>query len=191
MARILSTLIASVVAFSVYGVVVGNTAAYYYVPFTVVLIVLIGLLHRSARFSMPTLWALTAIAIGNLAGGVLLVSGTPLYELDLIGSIRYDKLYHAIASAIAVWASFDALETWVGERRVGLLVPAFLMAMGAGALVEVIEYVGTLIRENTIVGDYSNNAQDLIANTIGAAVGIAVVWRLHVTETVRPGQVQR
>lgn len=183
--RIITLVTAATVAFFVYGVAVENTAVYYYVPFTIVLIVLIGLLHRSARFTEVTLWMLVAIAIGNLAGGVLLVSGAPLYELDLIGSIRYDKVYHAVASGIAVWASFDALETWVGERRSALLVAAFLMAVGAGALVEVIEYIGSLIRENTIVGDYSNNAQDLIANTVGAGVGTAVVWRLHITASLR------
>lgn len=176
MRAILTVLVAATAAFLVYGLAVDNTAVGTYVPTTIILTVLIAALHRSADFSIPTLWALTAIAIGNLAGGILLVDQAPLYELDIVASIRFDKVYHASASAVAVVASFEALEHWTGRRARVLLLPAFLMALGAGALVEVVEYAATLFRENTLVGDYRNNAQDLIANTVGALTAVAVLW---------------
>lgn len=166
----------STVAFLVYGIAVDSPAVWYYVPITVVLVGALAVIHRSARFSSATLWALAVIAIGNLAGGVLLVDGAPLYEMDVIGAIRYDKFYHALATAVGAWASLEALERWGGRRRPALLFAAVMMASGAGAFVEIVEYVGTLIRESTIVGDYSNNMQDLIANTVGACAGATAGW---------------
>lgn len=58
------------------------------------------------------------------------------------------------------------------------IYPAFsvvLMACGAGALVEIVEYVGTLIVPNSNVGDYGNNVLDLVANLAGAAAATAVL----------------
>jgi hypothetical protein len=50
--------------------------------------------------------------------------------------------------------------------------------MGGGAVVEIAELIGSPLSD-TNVGDYANNALDLVANGTGAAVGIAVVWRLE------------
>ncbi len=52
-----------------------------------------------------------------------------------------------------------------------------MMASGAGALVEIVEYVGTLLLENSTVGGYSNNMQDLVANSIGALIGAFAAFR--------------
>lgn len=178
MRAIAAVLVGSTLGFLVYGVGVDSPAVATYVLTTIAIVILVGLVHRSAEFSRPALWALTALAIGNLAGGVLLIAGDPLYELDIVAGIRFDKVYHAIASGAAVVVSFQALEHWAGQRRPILVLPAFLMALGAGALVEAVEYTASLYQEDTLVGDYSNNAQDLIANTIGAsiaAVGL-LVW---------------
>ncbi len=81
MRNVLIAVFATTAGFLIYGLVVDGTAVTYYVPITVVLVGAIALIHRSARFSVGTLWALAAIAIGNLAGGVLLIDGRPLYEV--------------------------------------------------------------------------------------------------------------
>lgn len=173
----LSVLGVTTAAFLVYGVVVDSPSVSYYVPITVVLVGVIWLIHRSAQFSLVTLWALAAAAIGNLAGGVLLIDGNPLYELAIVGPIKYDKIYHAVATGIGAWASYEAILRWANDRRAALLFVAVMMASGAGAFVEIVEYIGTLIRENTVVGGYSNNMQDLVANTLGAVVGATIAFR--------------
>ena len=44
-------------------------------------------------------------------------------------------------------------------------------------MVEVVEYFGSLLIENDSGGGYTNNMQDLIANTLGAAVGASWAFR--------------
>jgi hypothetical protein len=186
MRPVLIALVAATAASLIYGTVVESPAVTYYVAVTAFLVGAVGLIHRSVRFSDITLWALAVAAIGNLAGGVLIVGDAPLYELSLIGSIRYDKLFHTVATGIGAWASLEALETWTGSRRPALVFAAVMMASGAGALVEVVEYIGTLLRENTVVGGYTNNMQDLIANTLGALIGAGAAFYRQVADQ-RPG----
>jgi len=51
-----------------------------------------------------------------------------------------------------------------------------LMAAGAGAMVEMVEFSGTLVFPGTNVGDYGNNMLDLVANLAGAMVATALIW---------------
>jgi hypothetical protein len=46
--------------------------------------------------------------------------------------------------------------------------------MGGGAVVEIAELIGSTLSDVS-VGDYANNALDLVANAVGAAVGVAVL----------------
>lgn len=178
--RVLVVLASAVVGFLIYGVAVDSFSVTYYALITVILAGVVALLHRSVGFTAAVLWGLTCVAIGNIAGGVLLVNGSPLYELPVLGSIRYDKVFHAIATGVVAWAFLEALGNW-GLRRTPILgFSAAMMAIGAGALVEVVEYFGSLLIENDSVGGYTNNMQDLIVNTVGAAVGAS--WAYHSQE---------
>jgi len=47
--------------------------------------------------------------------------------------------------------------------------------MGGGAAVEIAELIGSTLSDVS-VGDYGNNALDLVANAVGATVGISLVW---------------
>ena len=175
--RVLAVLVAAALGFLIYGVAVDSFSVTYYVLITAILAGVVALLHRSVGFSPAVLWGLTCVAIGNIAGGVLLINGAPLYELSVLGSIRYDKVFHAIAAGAAAWAFLEALNAW-GLRRTPILgFCAAMMAIGAGALVEVVEYFGSLLIENDSVGGYTNNMQDLIVNTVGAAVGASWAYR--------------
>ncbi len=179
MRRVILSLSAATTGFLIYGLAVGNASVNYYVPVTVVMTGVIWLIHRSAHFSMATLWALAAIAVGNMAGGLLLIDGAPLYELALVGGLRFDKLYHAVATGVGAWASYEAITRWSGQRRPALILAAVMMASGAGAFVEIVEFVGTLLREKTYVGGYVNNMEDLVANTIGAVIASFAAYRWH------------
>jgi hypothetical protein len=177
--RILVTLFVGLFAFLVYGLAVDSPFISYYVPITLVLTAAIALVHRTARFPEPVLWALVAVALGNVAGGVLLVDGRPLYMLEMIGPVRYDKLFHTAATGVAAWAAWEALLRWSGPHAAlgGLAFAAVLMASGAGALVEVVEYAGTVIFANTNVGDYGDNMLDLTVNLLGAVAVAVFLWR--------------
>ena len=177
MRQMLVVLTSAVVAFLIYGVAAKTSSVTYYVPITVILAGVVVLIHRSVGFSPSVLWGLTGVAIGNIAGGVLMINGGPLYELGVLGSIRYDKVFHAVAAGVVAWTLLEALESW-GLRPTAVLgFVAASLAIGAGALVEVVEYFGSLIIENDSVGGYANNMQDLIANMVGAGIGAGWAYR--------------
>lgn len=46
--------------------------------------------------------------------------------------------------------------------------------MGGGAVVEIAEFIGASIGDVN-VGDYANNALDLVANGLGALLGVSLV----------------
>lgn len=71
-----------------------------------------------------------------------------MYETAVLGPLKYDKVFHAAATGVAAWASFEALTRWGGRPTPGLALAAVLMA--------------------------SNNMLDVFANTAGAVVG--AIW---------------
>jgi hypothetical protein len=70
------------------------------------------------------------------------------------------------------------LRRWSGASRLsgGLATATVLMAAGAGALVEMVEFSGTIVFPGTNVGDYGNNMLDLVANMAGAMIATALIW---------------
>ncbi len=178
---VIGALAVALVAFAVYGVVVDSPFTWIYVSITAVLGVAVLALHRAVRFPARVLWGLWAAAVGNLAGGIWLVDGQPLYVHQVWGSLRYDKPFHFAATGIAAWAAYEVLlpRMWGSANRWGIGFVAVMVACGAGALVEIVEYVGTLIIENANVGDYGNNMADLVANLAGAVGATSVAaWAL-------------
>ena len=109
----------------------------------------------------------------------MVINGGPLYELPVLGSIRYDKVFHTVAAGVVAWTLLEALKNRGLRPTAELGFVAATLAIGAGALVEVVEYFGSLIIENNSVGGYTNNMQDLIANMVGAAIGAGWAHRSH------------
>ncbi len=177
MRRAIVVLGLAVIGFSIYGTAVDSPFVNYYVPITVVLAALVGWIHRTARFSDATLLALTVAAIGNLAGGVLLWGDGTLYGAAVIGDIRYDKVFHALATGVAGWAAYEAVRRWGIAGTGAAVFVSIMVAGGAGAFVEIIEYVGSLLFEKNSVGDYGNNMLDLVANTAGSIAGVLLATR--------------
>ena len=172
----LAVLGAAVIGFLFYGLSVDSPFVGYYVPITAALMGLGVWMHRRLRWTDSVVWGLVAIGIGNLVGGVLLVDGQPFYSYALVGDLRYDKVFHAVATGVAAWAAHGALAGRVNNPgRLGLGFLVVLVASGAGAIVEMIEYLGSVIFEQTSVGDYANNMLDLVANLIGAVAAVLIL----------------
>ncbi len=165
-----------VAGFVAYGIAVDSPFVAFYTAVTVAAGIALGAVHRSVGFGRPLVWALVAVAAGNLAGGVLLVGGSTLYVYRIGDLVPYDLLFHVLASAVGGWAAIVAVSRWHGATgpRWAAVVVAALVAAGAGAVVEVVEFTGTLLFPNTNVGDYRNNMLDLAANLAGAVSGAAL-----------------
>ena len=70
------------------------------------------------------------------------------------------------------------MKKWAGddfEYGPMLFVMTFLVVMGGGAVVEIAELIGSSMSDVS-VGDYANNALDLVANAVGAALVIGAIW---------------
>ena len=168
---------------AVYGEAVDSPFTWIYVVITVVLAGLVGLIHQAVQLPRSVLWGLVVAAIGNLAGGILLVDGQPLYVFRLVGDLRYDKPYHFVATGIAAWAAHEVLAPRLrgSVSHLAVAAMAVLVAAGAGALVEIVEYTGSIIIENANIGDYADNMLDLVANLAGAVVAVALIamWQVR------------
>lgn len=175
--RVLAVLGAGVTAVAVYGWSSGSPFVGIYLAVTVALTVVMVGIDRAVGFTAPVLWGLALVAIGNMAGGVLLVGDGTLYLAPVLGPVRYDKVFHAVATAVGTIAAWAALKRWAEVERFtpGIAFSVVLMGCGAGALVEIVEYVGTLVVPNSSVGDYGNNMLDLVANLGGALVAVTLV----------------
>lgn len=168
--------------FAAYGAVVDSPFTWIYITITAALTAVVWGIHRMVGFPVRVLWGLWSAAVGNLAGGIWLVDGQPLYVHQVWGSLRYDKPFHFAATGVAAWAAYEVLLPRMQDsaNRWGVGFVAVMVACGAGALVEIVEYVGTLIIENANVGDYGNNMADLVANLAGAVVATTVAaWALE------------
>lgn len=178
--RAVGALAVATAAFTAYGVVVDSPFVWIYVSITVVLGVAVFGIHRSVSLSPRSLWLLVAIAVGNLAGGILLVDGQPLYVKHLVGDIRYDKPFHTLATGIAAWVAYDVISRWAQGRasRPAVAVATVFVAAGLGAFVEMVEYVGSVVIANANVGDYGDTMLDLVVNAFGAVIAVIVRDRL-------------
>jgi len=159
-----------------YGHNVGSPLTNLYTGITVGLLILFAVLNRWAKWSVGTLWVASLVGLGNMLGGVLLIDGQPLYMAEVLGPLMYDKVFHALAGFGMTFIAWEAAMRWAGEgfHRGGMLLLTWLVVMGGGAVVEIAELIGSRM-SGVGVGDYLNNALDLVANAVGAGVGILVV----------------
>lgn len=185
MRSVLVFTIAYTVALFVYGQTVESPLTALYTGINIGLLMLFGVLHYWARWPVHALWAVSLVGLGNMLGGVFLVEGTALYMAEVLGPIRYDKVFHAVAGGAMVVIAWEAAKRWSGEgyHEGGLMLLTWLVVMGGGAVVEIAELIGSTMSEVS-VGDYWNNALDLVANGLGALVGVALVWWYEHRETV-------
>lgn len=163
-----------------YGLMVDSPLAVLYTSINLGLMGLMVLLHRTIRWSPKALWMASLVGLGNMLGGVILIGGQTLYLVEVIGPIGYDKLFHFTAAAMLSLLAWETVARVAGpdapRGHAGLPLIVWLVVCGGGAIVEIAEYVGATVGDVN-VGDYANNAQDLIANASGALLGTALVAR--------------
>jgi hypothetical protein len=164
------------VALLSYGLAVDSPLTLLYTGINIGLFLLFGVLHIWARWPLYALWAVSLVGLGNMIGGVFLVDGDPLYISGAIGPVPFDKFFHALAAFGLVAIAWEASKRWSGSgyHLGGMLILTFLVVMGGGAVVEIAELIGASVSDVS-VGDYGNNALDLVANAVGAALGVALV----------------
>lgn len=173
----LTVLLVAAAGFGVYGTLVDSRFTWFYVPLTVAYAGIVGWLHRRFRFNRLLLWALTVAALGNLAGGILILGGEQLYVMPLVGPVAYDDVQHGASTGMVAIACWWIIGEWFAGSRGPRIVTAVLMAAGLGTVIEMAEFVGASLWD-TNVGGYADSMVDLISNLGGAIVaGLLLAWR--------------
>lgn len=168
------------IGFTIYGVATDSSLTFIYLWLTLLLFVVFGVFHRLTEFPPALLWVMAVVGLFNMVGGVVQTGGSPLYSAGFVGPVPYDKFFHAVAAFGLSFIAWHVLLRFAGDayNLVGLLVINFLVVMGGGAVVEIGELIGTAISDVS-VGDYGNNALDLVANATGAFAGCVVLYWRH------------
>lgn len=164
--------------FSTIAVRSRNSEFLVYVAVVLFFLVLLLKKYRKLGLSTGVLWGLSVWGLLHMAGGNLTVAGDVLYNYDIFGVLRYDKPVHAYGFGLTTVVAWQLIRPYLkpGFNKITVAVLLVMIASGAGALNEVIEFFAVVTVPETNVGGYTNTALDLVFNFFGAIV--AVVW-LH------------
>ena len=162
----------------------GNSEFIFYIGVLLLLIGLVGWVHKNVQLHTACLWMLSAWGLAHMAGGLVHVSDDVgvLYSLWLIPKyLKYDQLVHAFGFGTSTWVVWQCLRARLDDARptLGMLFVCLCAGIGLGALNEIVEFLAVLTIPDTNVGGYTNTGWDLIANLVGATVAVIAIRIFH------------
>ena len=121
----------------------------------------------------------------HLAGGNLYFNGIKLYDIySFQNFIRYDQIVHTLGFFVATFVSYSLIRPYLDIRvkhhPLILSIILILIASGFGAINEVLEFAAVLfLGAAQAVGDYYNNAWDLVFNLLGTIAACLFIHPYH------------
>ncbi|MEK6890661.1 MAG: DUF2238 domain-containing protein [Nanoarchaeota archaeon] len=177
--------LAYVIAFATYYISIKNYEFLWYVLVLVFFFLLIGLTLRKSNFNYLILWGLSLWGLLHMAGGGLNIGGEVLYRLELIHLfdvgdtyiLKFDQFVHAFGFGVTTLVAWHLLKPYLNTKTNFKVVYVLLIAiaMGAGALNEIVEFAAVVVAPNTGVGGYYNTALDLVFNMIGSIIAVIFI----------------
>jgi len=170
---------------SVFGVLSYFNNNYEFVFYTLALaLILLGgaLFLKRIYLSFYIILGLSIGGILHLLSGNLYLSGKRLYDTMLVPHlIRYDNFVHFYVIFFITLAAYSLLKPHIGknigQRSFNFYLVLILVAMGVGAIAEIAELLSVIfLGAAEAVGDYMNNAFDLVFNLFGSAVACSVLY---------------
>jgi len=153
---------------------------YYNILFFIILL-FIAATNRRFNLGGPVLLALLLLVLMHLSGGLIMIDGIRLYDVSL-GPLPFDKIHHFVIGMVFAFLTaslfIDALRWKISKPRLFFFF-VILAALGFGAIVEIFELIGVTLFHSSGVGDYFNNATDLVADLLGAAAGAAIMLYIN------------
>ena len=146
--------------------------ALYAVAFLALLPVLRAWLHPYDLPPLPLVLITVGVAL-HFACGFVRVGDTVLYGQQYFGVYvdKYVHLYNGMATAVLIAFIMRGAGLRLHPMEGFVII---VMALGLGALVEILEFSAVILVGTTGVGDYLNNLGDLVADLLGAFVGYGV-----------------
>ncbi len=174
--------IAYLAIFSAISITINNIEFLYYS--SIIFIMVIFLLIYKKKISLEPIHYFFASLLGlfHSLGGNLFINGTKLYDFWIFG-LRYDQYMHIAGSLTAAMIAYFTLKKYFSQelRKSNLLLPSMIImiALGIGATYEIFELIAVaFFGGEKGVGDYINNALDLVFNLIGGAIAsIIIIYR--------------
>jgi uncharacterized membrane protein YjdF len=171
--------------FSIISSIEGNYEFLYYTSVLAIFVFIILFYYRELHMTKTLIVCLTVLGVLHIAGGNVYIHGTRLYDFWLIpGIFKYDNLVHAFGIAIATLVAYNILlpkmENSTKYRPFAFSLMLVLIAMGIGALNEVVEFFAVVfLGAAKGVGDYFNNTVDLVYNLVGATIVSVALYYHH------------
>lgn len=168
--------------FLIRSYLVGDVEFFYYSVVLFILFIFLFFNYHELRMSVTVLIGLAAMGLLHFLGGLVAIGGTRLYDLWLIPLLmRYDNLVHSFSVFVLTFLAYNLLRpNFKFRRRVSVFhfsLLLFLVVMGLGAISEVFELAGIVWFGATGVGDYFNNARDLVFNAVGSLGACLILAR--------------
>ena len=139
--------------------------------------------YRKTSLSLFSVW----LALHVCGGTVPIGGGKVLYDWIILPLVpepysifKFDQFVHLFCYLAIGLLADDAIAPLLKPDlpRAARFFVGALAAIGIGALNEVMEFAAVCMIPNTNVGDYTNNALDLVCNTVGALTAATVRLRL-------------
>lgn len=177
-----------VLLFGYYYIINGNFEFIWYVIILVFLIIFVSWLHFLYNLSNGVLLGVSIWGLIHMAGGSVKFNGAvlyryiiyPLFSADVAGTdiFRYDQFAHFYCYFFVTLLLYYIMTAYVKKDMNKFVLSVFLifMAMGIGALNEILEFMPVLLLKNTGVGDYFNTLWDIVFNTFGAIVAVLYIY---------------
>ncbi|MBT5571495.1 MAG: DUF2238 domain-containing protein [Alphaproteobacteria bacterium] len=182
---VLGVTVGYIAVFSAIFLSSGNNEFLWYVITLLILVGLVALGQRTAKFPAVILWSLSLWGLIHMAGGGVPVADSvlyahvvlPVYAAGEFVFLRYDQIVHFYGFGITAWVLWHLLQRNFPALHgtTSLLVFPVLGAMGLGAVNEIIEFIAVVVFPNTNVGGYVNTALDLVFNASGAIMAMVLI----------------
>jgi len=173
------------ITFFLVAIKIQNSEFIFYQVTMLIMISILVYMDKRVKFSALVLGGLALWGFIHLAGGLIPIPETwtvfkttspVLYDLKPHHFLpKYDQVVHAFGFGICLIAAYEALKAHL-KRDLPLTFPIymalFLIAMGLGAINEMIEFIAGISIPNTNVGGYTNTGWDLISNATGTLISM-------------------
>ena len=172
--------------FTLLAIFKKNYEFLYYTFVLSALILIIILYHKKLHLTNHIIAGLIILGILHILGGNIHILNTRLYDLWLIppNILKYDNFVHTFGGFIATIVSYSFIRPHLDNKIKNNYLLTFIIitsiAMGIGAFNEIIELCAVLFFEATKqVGDYMNNALDLVFNLLGSIIACMYILKYH------------
>lgn len=169
--------------FTVYYLVQRNSEFLIYVVTLSAVIYLIEKTDRIFNYGLPAKISFNIWLFLHLGGGAFHINGQRWYDMiliDIVGEpyhiLKYDQAIHTFcyfAITLFIYTVVRHISKENANRLAICLITA-LAAMGVSATNEIVEFSAVVVFGSTGVGDYFNNALDLVFNLAGVIPAITI-----------------